>query len=135
MNEMGVGRFIKQVGVAVLASCLIAAYPLYAHGSPRLVWSLAAGCGLCALNAVAGCFAVAWAIRRPRKVFFSTVFGSMGVRMALIGVAVFALVGATDVHVPGFIGALFGFYVVFQTMEVLFLVRRLPGLKEMKQEV
>ncbi|OGG44368.1 MAG: hypothetical protein A3F84_01020 [Candidatus Handelsmanbacteria bacterium RIFCSPLOWO2_12_FULL_64_10] len=135
MSEMGIGGFVKQVGVVVLAACLMAAYPLRVYGSPGLTWSVAVGCGICVLNAIAGCMAISWAFRRTSKVFFKTVFGSMGVRMALIGIAVALLVKFTDVHVPGFIGALFGFYVVFQTMEVLFLVRRLPRLKEMKQEV
>jgi hypothetical protein len=135
MREVGVGGFVKQVGVVVLVACLIAAYPLYAYGSPRLTWSLAVGCGMCVLNVIAGCVAISWAIRRPHRVFFSTIFGSMGVRMALIGIAMVLLIKFTDIHVLGFIGALFGFYVIFQVMEVLFLVRRLPRLKEMKQEV
>lgn len=132
---MGVGGFVKQVGVVALAACLIAAYPLSVYGSPRLTWSIAVGGGICALNAVAGCVAISWAFRRASRVFFRTVFGSMGVRMALIGVAVAMLVKFTDVHLTGFVGALFGSYVVFQTMEVLFLIRRLPRLKGMKQEV
>jgi hypothetical protein len=132
---MGIGGFVRQVGVVVLAACLIAVYPLSVYGSPRLTWSIAVGGGIGVLNAVAGCMAISWAFRRTSKVFFKTVFGSMGVRMALIGVVVALLVKFTDIHLAGFIGALFGSYVVFQTMEVLFLVRRLPRLKEMKQEV
>ena len=130
MRDLGIGRFVRQVGIAVGAAWLIAAYPLYAHGSPRLVWSLAAGCGICVLNAIAGCAAIAWAFRRTGRDFFKTVFGSMGIRMALIGAAFFLLVGYTDIHVSGFVGSLFGSYVVLQTMEVLFLIRRLPGLKQ-----
>lgn len=134
MSEMGIGGFVKQVGVLVLVAFLIAAYPLHAYGSPRLIWSVAVGCGICVLNVIAGCMAISWAIRRSHRVFFQAVFGSMGIRMALICVAVALLIKFTDVHVSGFIGALFGFYVALQTMEVLFLVRWLPRLKEMKQE-
>ncbi len=132
---MGIGRFVTQVGIAVLVAGLIAAYPLYVYASPRLVWSVAVGCGVCILNAIAGCMAISWAVRRSHKVFFQTVFGSMGVRMALIGATVLLLAKTTDVHVSGFIGALFVFYVIFQTLEVFFLLRRLPGLKEGRQEV
>jgi hypothetical protein len=132
---MGIGGFVKQVGVLVLAALLLAAYPLYAYGSPGLIWGVVAGCGISVLNVIAGCAVISWAIRRPRKIFFQAVFGSMGIRMALICIAVALLVKLTDVHVPGFIGSLFGFYVALQTMEVLFLVRRLPRPSEMKQEV
>lgn len=130
MGEVGVGGFVKQVGIAVAVICLAAAYPLHVYGSPRLIWSVVVGCGVCVLNVLAGCMAIAWAVRKPRKVFFSTVFGSMGIRMALILVVVVALVKTTDIHVAGFIGALFGCFVVFQTMEVLYLTRRLPRLEE-----
>ncbi len=132
---MGVGGFVKQVGVVVLAACLIAAYPLYVYGSPRLTWSVAVGCGICVLNVIAGCVAISWAIRRSHRVFFQTVFGSMGIRMVLIGIALFLLIRYTDVHVAGFVGALFVFYVLFQTMEVFFLVRGQARLKGPRQEV
>lgn len=135
MSGMSISGFVKQVGIVVLAVCLLAGYPLYAYGSSKLIWSVIVGCGICVLNAIAGCAALSWSVRRPHKVFFQTMFGSMGIRMALIGIAVALLIKFTDVHVLGFVGALFGFYVVFQTMEVLFLVRRLPRLKGMKQEV
>ncbi len=130
MGEVSVGGFAKQVGIAVAVICLAAAYPLHAYGSPRLIWSVVVGCGVCVLNVLAGCMAIAWAVRKPRKVFFSTVFGSMGIRMALILVVVVALLKMTDIHVAGFIGALFGCFTVFQTMEVLYLTRRLPRLEE-----
>lgn len=135
MSEIGVGGFVMQVGIVVVATCLIAAYPLHAYASPRLIWSMAVGCGMCVLNVIVGCMAISWSFRRPRNVFFQTVFGSMGIRMALIGIGVLVLIKYTDVHVLGFVGALFGFYVVFQVMEVLFLIRRLPRLKQRKQEV
>lgn len=134
MGEIGLGRFVRQVVIAAVIAGLVAAYPLYVYGSPRLVWSVVAGCGVCILNVLAGCWAIAWAVRKPRKVFFPAVFGSMGIRTAVIGVVVLALVKATDVHVAGFIGSLFGFFFLFQTMEVLFLTRRLPRLNGVKQE-
>lgn len=130
MTEIGLRGFVKQVAVVVAVVALVAAYPLHAYGSPRLIWSVVVGCGVCVLNVLAGCTAIAWAIRRPRKVFFSAVLGSMGIRMALIGAVVLVLVKTTSIHVAGFIGALFGFFFVFQALEVLFLTRRLPRLEE-----
>jgi hypothetical protein len=131
---MGAARFAGQVGVAVLLAALVLAYPLHAYGTRSLAWSVAAGCALCVGNAIAGCAAIAWAVRRDRRHFLPTVFGSMGIRMALIGAAVVVMVKTTGVHVAGFIGSLFGFFVVFQTLEVIYLARRLPASRETKQE-
>lgn len=129
MGDLGVGRFAKQVAIVLGVAWGVAAYPLHAYGSPRVVWAVAIGCAVCLVNVLAGCTAIAWALRRPRKVFFSTVFGSMGVRMALVGVAVVVLVKATSIHVAGFVAGLFVFFFVFQALEVVFLTRRLPRIE------
>lgn len=129
MGDLGVGRFVRQVAIVLAVVWGVAAYPLQAYGSPRLIWSVAIGCAVCLLNVLAGCWAIAWALRRPRKVFFSTVFGSMGIRMALVGVLVVVLVRSTSIHVTGFVAGLFVFFFVFQALEVVFLTRRLPRVE------
>ena len=126
MSDIGIGGFAWQVGFVLIGTCLVVAYPLVTYGSQRLVWGLAAGSTLAVLNVVAGCTAITWAFNRSRTTFFQAVFGSLGLRMILIGLSVFVLIKYTDIHVSGFIWGLFGFYVVFQVMEVIFLVKRLP---------
>ena len=132
MSDIGIGGFAWQVGFVLIGTCLIAAYPLFTYGSQRLIWGLAAGSALAVLNVIAGCTAITWAFNRSHRVFFQTVFGSLGLRIALIGLSVFAMVKYTDIHVSGFVWGLFGFYVIFQVMEIIFVVKLLPAHQQEK---
>ena len=124
---MALSGFIKQVGLVLVGALVLGGYPLYAYAGAAAIWGVAVGCGICALNVLAGCLSAVWAFEKPDPVFLKALFGGMLVRMMAIGLVFLLLVKFTAIHVLGLTLSLFLFYVLFQVLEIRFLVARLPA--------
>ena len=130
---MDLSGFVKQVGIVVVGALVLGGYPLYAYADAAVVWAGALGCGICVLNALAGCASAVWAFEKPHKVFVRTLFGGMAVRLLAMGLAFFLLIKFTGVHVLGLAISLFLFYVLFQILEIRFLMGHLPTREVSKE--
>ena len=118
-----IGEFLKQVGVTLLAFGGIGGYAVYQWWGVEMVQAAATGCAVSILNVLAGCGSAVWAFDRPQTVFLKTVLGGLTLRMMLIGAILFALLKFTDLSSTGLTLSLFFFYLVYQILEVRFLVR------------
>ena len=127
--------FLKQVGIALAAAFVIGSYPLYAYGDPGLNFSVAVGCAICTANVLAGALSILLGFDKPNQDFLKILFGGMLARMMVIGIVVFVLVKFTSIQVFGLILSLFVFYVLFQILEIRFLMRCLPGRQIPKEGV
>ena len=130
---MDLSGFVKQVGLVLAGALVLGGYPLYAYADAAIIWGVVLGCVICVLNAVAGCTSAVWAFEKPHKVFVRTVLGGMAVRLMAMGLAFFLLIKFTGVHVLGLAVSLFLFYVLFQVLEIRFLVRHLSA-REVPEE-
>lgn len=119
--------FVKQVGIALAGTAALGAYPLYAYGNAEVVWAAAAGCAICTVNVLGGCFAGVWSFDKPQVVFQKVLFGGMLIRMAAIGLVFFLLIKFTDLHRSSLTLSLFLCYILFHVLEIRFLVRHLSS--------
>ncbi|MDA0745806.1 MAG: hypothetical protein O2954_04760 [bacterium] len=128
-------RFIRQVGLVLLGTWVLAAYPLYVYGNSSIVRAAVVGCALCTINVLAGCLSAVWAVEKSQQVFLKTLFGGLTVRLLGLGLIFFLLIKFTSVHVVGLTLSLFVFYVVFQVLEIRFLITRLASGQAPKEGV
>jgi len=128
-------RFLKQVGISLAGAIAIGAYPLNAYGDPGLILSVVVGCGICTANVLAGSLSILIGFDKRNQDFLKILFGGMLARMMAIGVVVFVLVRFTSIQVFGLIVSLFVFYVLFQIIEIRFLMRCLPGRQITKEGI
>ncbi|MEE2754277.1 MAG: hypothetical protein VX910_09860 [Candidatus Latescibacterota bacterium] len=118
-----IGGFLKQVGVILLAFGGVGGYAVYQWWGVEMVQAAAVGCAVSSLNVLAGCGSAVWAFDKPQTVFLKAVLGGLTLRMMLIGATLFALLKFTDLSARGLTLSLFFFYLVYQILEVRFLVR------------
>lgn len=130
---MGAAEFIRQVGLVCIAVLVLAAYPIYAYTGVASLKGVLAGCGIAALNVLAGCLAAVWAFEKPQKVFLKTVLGGMLIRMIGVGLVFLLLIRYTGVDTLALTLSLISFFALFQVFEIRFLATRLcdrPSSKE-----
>lgn len=122
--------FTKQVAIALIAGMVVGAYPVYAAwGWPSLVAGLV-GCAISTANVVAGTVSIVWSFDKPQPVFLKAILGGMAARMMVIFIALILLVKMTDLPVLPLVGSMFAFYIVFQVLELSFVVNRGQVQKE-----
>ena len=117
--------FLRQVAVTLAALWIPAIYPLAAYATEDFVVGAAAGCGIALLNALAGCVSIVWAFDRGQKDFLKVLFGGMGLRLMLMGLAFGLLLALTSIDRVGLTFSLLLFYVGFQALEIRFLLSHL----------
>ena len=117
-------RFARQVGAVLITAAILGGYPLYVYWGVEMVRAAAIGCGIGALNALAGGLSAIWAFDRPQPVFLKAVLGGMVIRMLVICVGLVLLIKFTALSVYGLVFSLFASYLLFQILEIRFFVRR-----------
>ena len=117
-------RFARQVGAVLIAAAILSGYPLYVYWGVDMVRAAAVGCGIGALNALAGGLSAIWSFDRPQPVFLKALLGGMVVRMLVICIGLVLLVKFTTLSVYGLVFSLFSSYLLFQILEIRFFVRR-----------
>jgi len=115
--------FLLQIGLTVLVVSGIAGFLLLRFGTEEMVVGAAAGTAMAVLNAVAGTLAAGYAFDKSHTRFLTIVLGGMGIRMAVMLIALFVLIRFAGLHVVSLATALFGLYLVFLVMEILSLQR------------
>ncbi len=122
---MGAAEFIRQVGLVCIVVLVLAAYPIYAYTGAASLIGVLAGCGIAALNVLAGCLTSVWAFEKPQRVFFKTVLGGMLIRLIGVGLVFLLLIKYTDVDTLALTLSLISFFAIFQVFEIRFLATRL----------
>lgn len=116
--------FAKQVGIALAAGLVLGGYPVYASWGSGALAAAVVGCGIATANVIAGVASIVWAFDKPQPVFLKVILGGMALRMAAIFAVLIAVVQLTDLDVIPLVGSMFGFYLVFQALELRFVTRR-----------
>ena len=119
--------FVKQVGLVLIGALVAGGIPLYAYADAAAVRAAAVGCGICTLNVLVSCLSISWAFEKPYPVFLKVLFGGMAVRLVAIGAIFYLLVGFTAIHVAGLTLSMVLFYVLFQILEIRFLIGHLSA--------
>lgn len=107
-----------------MAAAILGVYPLYVNWGIDMVRAAAVGCGIGALNALAGGLSAIWSFDRPQAVFLKALLGGMVVRMLVVCVGLVLLIKFTTLSVYGLVFSLFLSYLFFQILEIRFFVKR-----------
>jgi hypothetical protein len=122
--------FLKQVVLVLVAGLVIGGYPIHSTwGWPSLMAALI-GCAISTANIIAGAASIVWSFDKPQPVFLKAILGGMAVRMMAIFTALILIVKLTDLLIYPLVGSMFGFYLVFQVLELRFVVNRGQVQKE-----
>ena len=100
------------------------AYPMASWSAAEVLDAVIASGIIAFCNVVLGYFLLQYAIDKSNSVFMGVVFGGMGIRMALILVALTILL-INDYHALALSLALMGFYVVYMIVELVYVTREL----------
>lgn len=128
-------RFAGQVGAVLIAAAILGGYTLYVYWGVEMVRAAAVGCGIGALNALAGGLSAIWSFDRPQPVFLKALLGGMVVRMLVICIGLVLLIKFTALSVYGLVFSLFSSYLLFQILEIRFFVKRAAALRAQQDEV
>ncbi len=116
--------FVKQVLIVLGIASVFVVYPVDALWGRGVLIAALAGCAISTVNVIVGVASVAWAFDKPQPVFLKTILGGMAVRMAAIFVVLALLVKFTELNRIPLVGSMFGFYIIFQVLELQFVVKR-----------
>ncbi len=117
-------RFPLQVGAALLAMALVAAYPLLRYGTEAVVLAVLAGAALSTVNVLAGFLTIEYAFDRSYTTFLKAVLGGMGVRMVLMLGALLVCILEFRLHTFAVTIGMMVPYSVFLVLEILFLQKK-----------
>ena len=121
--------FAKQIAVILLVLWSLGGYPLYLWRGTDVLVAAGVGCAICALNAIAGAGLALWGLRRDHSAFMKVVFGGVGARFIIVLIFFFVALKLVKLHVFALTLSLFFFYLVFQIIEIRFLVKQVSDNK------
>lgn len=116
--------FPKQIILALLAIGCVGVYPLWKSGTSEIIESVIVGAALSTVNILLGYAAIEYSFGKSVSTFFKVVIGGMGIRLLLMAVALVLFIKIFDFHIAALIGSIGIFYVVFLTLEVLYIQKK-----------
>ncbi len=117
--------FPKQVVLAIVVLGGIGAYPLMRSGSPEIIKASLAGALLATCNVLAGYAAIEYAFGKSTTTFFKVVLGGMGIRMFVLAGTLVLLIKVFDFYAAALVITMGVFYIVFLTLEILFIQKKI----------
>lgn len=122
--------FPRQVLVALSAVVAVAVYPLAKYGSAETTSAAILGALLTTANVLLGYAAIQYSFRKSTIVFFKFVLGGMAVRMMLLTFMLVLLIKVWNVEIAPLVWSMALFYIVYLTLEVLYIQRKLGNRQE-----
>lgn len=116
--------FPKQVVFVLLIVGGCASYPLIFYGSQEVITAVVVGALLSTVNVLLGYTAIEYSFEKSITTFLKFVLGGMGIRLALILAAIVILIKTADIHVGGLVVSLGIFYIIYLTLEILFIQKK-----------
>ncbi len=117
--------FPKQIIIAIIAIGFVGAYPLWKFGTSMVIESVIVGAVLTTVNILLGYAAIEYSYDKSVSTFFKVVIGGMGIRLLLMAIALVVFIKIFNFHISAFIGAIGIFYIVFLTLEVIYIQKKI----------
>ena len=96
--------------------------------------SIVAGAAVAGLNGLGAWWTIHWTFDRSFQTFLKVFMGGVLLRLALVGVGTFLLLWYTSIHKMAYTGALIVTFIIFQIVEIVFLLKRIKKEKETSAE-
>lgn len=117
--------FPKQIAIAFAAITGLAAYPLARFGTIEVIVAATTGAIISTINVLLGYLSIEYSLNKSYSTFLKAVLGGMGIRMLLMLAALLILIKMFEFHAVALTVSLLGFYVIYLTIEVIFIQRKL----------
>ena len=116
--------FPKQILLAFFLISGIGLYPLMMYGGNGVVQAAIVGAVLATVNVLLGYAAIEYSFGKSTTTFFKYVLGGMGIRLLIMAVALIVFIKIVRLHTAALVGSMGIFYIVFLTLEVLFIQKK-----------
>ena len=117
--------FPKQILVALIVVSWIGSYPLMKYGNAEVIRAAVAGAILATINVLLGYAAIEYSIGKSSATFVIYVFGGMGVRLFGMTGILLVMLKVLGFDVVALVASLGIFYVIFLTMEIIYIQKRM----------
>jgi len=117
--------FPRQILVALLIIGWLATYPLVKYGNGEMIRAVIAGAVLATMNVILGYAAIEYSIGKSATTFLKFVLGGMGVRLFAMAGVLLLLLNVFGFHVVALVTSLGVCYVVFLTLEIIYIQKRI----------
>ena len=116
--------FPRQVLVALILIGGAGVYPLMQYGNTEIIRAAIAGAVISTINILLGFAAIEYSIGKSTTTFFKYVLGGIGVRMLFMSGVLVLLLNVFAFHTMALITSLGIFYVVYLTLEILYIQKK-----------
>jgi hypothetical protein len=117
--------FPKYVAIALVGMGCLSVYPLMTYGSRDIIIAVVAGTLVTTANVLLGYAAVEYSWGKSTTTFFKYVVGGMGLRMFMMAIVLVLFIKVFQFHTTALVGSMGVSYVVFLTLEILFIQKKI----------
>lgn len=108
----------------------VGTYPLLKFGTNEIIEAVIIGAILTTVNVLLGYAAIEYSLGKSTTTFFKFVIGGMGIRLFLMAVILVLLIKVFQLHVGALISSMGIFYVVFLTLEVFYIQKKINSKQQ-----
>jgi len=108
----------------LLCVSVFGSYPLYAYGDGEMMKAAVVGAVLATVNVLLGYMAIEHSFNKSATTFLKVVLGGMGIRMFVMAGIIVVLIKFVGMNISALVGSLGVYYVVYLTLEVLYINKK-----------
>ena len=113
--------FLKQIVITIFIVGLLVAYPLLDYATAEIQNASLVGFLLSVVNVLLGYVAIEFSANKSYTHFVQIVLGGIAIRLFLMAGTLLVLIWLVKVHALALVVSLFGMYVIFLGLEVLYI--------------
>jgi hypothetical protein len=116
--------------IALIASYVLAWYPLAIYTSENFIRSVEIAALLMTSNAMLGYLAIEKSFSGSNHKFMVFVLGGMLVRILLLGFILFILIKVFQFNILALVSTMFFYYIVYTVLEIIYITQKITASKE-----
>jgi hypothetical protein len=118
---------LKQIAVVLIIVGAAGTYPLQQYASEQVTQGVMAGVGLSVVNILMGFVVIQFSLNRSYTTFIQIVLGGIALRLFVMVALLLLFVGLLKFHSISLVGSLFVMYVIFLTLEVIYIHKKIQN--------
>ncbi|MFA6515470.1 MAG: hypothetical protein WCT42_04410 [Candidatus Paceibacterota bacterium] len=120
-------KFLAQIFAVPVVMGGLGYYPLMKYGTEQIVNGVIAGVVLSLVNVLIGYVVIQFSLNKSYTTFIQIVLGGIVLRLFVMVGLLLICVGLLKLHSISVVGSLFVMYIIFLTMEVLYIHKKVQN--------
>ncbi|MFA5834609.1 MAG: hypothetical protein WDA22_14110 [Bacteroidota bacterium] len=120
-------KFLVQIFAVLVLVGGLGYYPLMKFGSEQVIVGVVAGVVLSLVNVLIGYIVIQFSLNKSYTTFIQIVLGGIVLRLFVMVGLLLICVGLLKLHSISVVGSLFVMYIIFLTMEVLYIHKKVQN--------